>query len=69
MPLPVTVQLAWLTAFNDGRFDDIDPEDVSAQLDVLIQHTRHSELTLDSPREEWLDLIAGSFGPARKTQT
>jgi F-type H+-transporting ATPase subunit alpha len=70
MPLPVTVQLAWLTAFNDGRFDGIDPEDVSAQMDALVQRTRHSSLTLDSPREEWLDLIAGCLtSPARKTQT
>jgi F-type H+-transporting ATPase subunit alpha len=70
MPLPVTVQLAWLTAFNDGRFDGIDPEDVSAQMDALIQHTRHSGLTLDSPREEWLDLISSCLtSSARKTQT
>ncbi|RLA14192.1 MAG: F0F1 ATP synthase subunit alpha, partial [Gammaproteobacteria bacterium] len=57
MPLPATVQLAWLTAFNDGCFDEIDPEEVSSQLDALIQHTRNTNLTLDSPREEWSDLI------------
>jgi len=70
MPLPATVQLAWLTAFNDGCFDEIDPEEVSSQLDALIQHTRNTNLTLDSPREEWSDLITSCLTrPDRKTQT
>ncbi len=58
MPLPVTVQLAWLVAFNDGCFDGVDPEDVAKQFDILVQHTRHTGLTLDSPREKWSELIA-----------
>ncbi len=70
MPLPATVQLAWLTAFNDGCFDEVDPEEVSSQLDALIQHTRNTNLTLDSPREEWSDLIASCLTRLdRKTQT
>jgi F-type H+-transporting ATPase subunit alpha len=70
MPLPATVQLAWLTAFNDGCFDEVDPDEVSSQLDALIQHTRNTNLTLDSPREEWSDLITSCLTrPDRKTQT
>ncbi len=70
MPLPVTVQLAWLVAFNDGYFDDVDPDDVAKQFDTLVQHTQHTNLILDSPREEWSDLIANSLArPERKTQT
>jgi F-type H+-transporting ATPase subunit alpha len=70
MPLPVTVQLAWLVAFNDGCFDDVNPEDVAKQFDTLVQHTRRTGLTLDSPREEWSDLIANCLTCAeRKTQT
>ncbi|MFA9420382.1 MAG: F0F1 ATP synthase subunit alpha [Gammaproteobacteria bacterium] len=69
MPLPVTFQLAWLTAFNDGCFDEVDPEDVSKQLDSLIQHTQNTSLTLDSSREEWSNLIASCLScPERKTQ-
>jgi F-type H+-transporting ATPase subunit alpha len=70
IPLPVTIQLAWLTAFNDGCFDEEDPEDVSKQLDTLIQATRNTNLTLDSSRGEWSDLIASCLTcPERKTQT
>jgi F-type H+-transporting ATPase subunit alpha len=70
MPLQATVQLAWLTAFNDGCFDEVDPEGVSKRLDTLIQATRNTNLTLDSSRGEWSDLIASCLTcPARKTQT
>ncbi len=69
MPLPVTVQLAWLVAFNDGCFDDVDPEDVVKQFDTLVQHTQNTSLTLDSPREEWLALISNCLScPQRKTK-
>ena len=68
MPLPVTAQLAWLTAFNDGWFDELDPDGVSNQLDTLLQHARNTNLTLDSPREEWSALIASCLTrPDRKT--
>ena len=70
MPLPVTVQLAWLVAFNDGCFDGVDPEDIAKQFDTLVQHTRHTGLTLDSPREQWSDLISNCLScTERKTQT
>ncbi len=70
MPLPVTVQLAWLVAFNDGCFDDVDPEDVSRQFDTLVAHTQDTSLSLDSPREEWSALIANCLsGAKRKRQT
>jgi F-type H+-transporting ATPase subunit alpha len=57
MPLPVTVQLAWLIAFNDGCFDNIEPEAVAQQFHILLQHTQHTNLTLDSPRDQWSELI------------
>lgn len=58
MPLPVSVELAWLVAFNDGHFDGIDPDELDRQFEKLVQRTLHSELTLDSPREDWTQLIA-----------
>jgi len=57
-PLPVTVQLAWLVAFNDGYFDNIDPDDVEKQFDTLVQRVQHSSLSLDNPRKEWSNLIS-----------
>jgi len=59
MPIPITAQLAWLVAFNDGCFTMADAEEINRQLDKLIQAASHSELTLDSPRKQWSDFVAG----------
>ncbi len=67
-PLSVSVQLAWLIAFNDGYFDQVNLDDVTAEFDTLQQHAQRTSLTLDSPREEWLKLIANCLAlPASKT--
>lgn len=69
MPLPITVQLAWLIAFNDGCFDDVDPDDAGMKFNILLQHTQHTNLTLDSPRKDWSDLIRHCLTcPARKNK-
>jgi F-type H+-transporting ATPase subunit alpha len=65
-PLPVTVQLAWLVAFNDGHFDNVDPNDVNEQFDALVQRAQHSDLTLDSPREDWSKLISNCLSRFKK---
>ncbi len=58
-PLPVTFQLAWMTAFNDGLFEGTEPDavpDVLAQLEAAVRQTT---LDLESPREEWSLAVAG----------
>lgn len=60
-PLTATNQLAWLIAFNDGHFDDIDPEETTKLLNILLQHTLHTELELDSPRSQWSELVSNSL--------
>jgi len=57
-PLPIEFQLAWLVAFNDGRFDAIEPEDLPGRLKVLENRVTASGLTLDSPREQWATAVA-----------
>lgn len=64
MPLPVTVQLAWLIAFNNGCFDDIETEDAAELFSILLQRTQHTTLTLDSPREQWSEHITRSLACA-----
>ncbi|MDH3342824.1 MAG: F0F1 ATP synthase subunit alpha [Gammaproteobacteria bacterium] len=69
-PLAVTVQLVWLIAFNDGHFDNMEAEQAIAQFDILLQRTQHTKLILDSPREQWSELIARSLNStAREIQT
>jgi len=57
MLLPIAVQLAWLIAFNDGCFDETNVDDVAKQFETLLQQIRQTNLTLDSPREQWSELI------------
>ena len=57
-PLPATFQMAWLVAFNDGRFEDREPAAIPAALEVLRQQSQHSALTLDSAREAWSSAVA-----------
>jgi len=57
-PQAVLFQMAWLVAFNDGRLDDVEPEAVKARLDGLAAGMRDTELTLDSPRDEWSQTVA-----------
>lgn len=58
-PLPVTSQMAWLVAFNDGLFEDTDPEAVAPLLRAIEEPARRTGLSLDSPREEWSAAVAG----------
>ena len=57
-PLPATSQLAWLVAFNDGLFQDVDLDAITPLLEVLEKAARHSVPSLDSPREEWSAAVA-----------
>jgi F-type H+-transporting ATPase subunit alpha len=67
-PLPVTFQLAWLVAFNDGLLDSADPEDIPAILAALEEPVRQTLLGLDSPRKEWSTAVAGWINiPDRNT--
>jgi len=58
-PLPATAQLAWLIAFNDGCFDDVESDTLPALLAALEDSSRRTGLTFDSPREEWRAAVAG----------
>jgi F-type H+-transporting ATPase subunit alpha len=57
-PLPIEFQMAWLVAFNDGRFDTIETEDIPERLRTLETRVRAAGLTLDSPREQWATAVA-----------
>jgi F-type H+-transporting ATPase subunit alpha len=57
-PLSANALLAWLIAFNEGYFDGMETEQVAGMVDGLAQHSQNIALTLNSPREQWLELIA-----------
>jgi F-type H+-transporting ATPase subunit alpha len=61
-PLSIEFQMAWLVAYNDGRFDDTEPADIRAHLTTLEKQVNRSGLTLDNPREQWSEAVSGWLG-------
>jgi F-type H+-transporting ATPase subunit alpha len=56
-PLPETVQLAWLVAFNQGLFDETPLTEVAQRFSLLAEKTLESSLTLESSKDDWLQAI------------
>ncbi|MAR91790.1 MAG: F0F1 ATP synthase subunit alpha [Pseudomonadales bacterium] len=56
-PVDAGAQLAWLIAYNEQRLDDWPPKQIGAALGQLQSGADGSDLTLDSPREQWLKAI------------
>jgi F-type H+/Na+-transporting ATPase subunit alpha len=63
-PLPVTFQMAWLVAFNEGFFDGLAPEDIAARLERLESQMSESALALDDVREQWVKQVAAWLSQA-----
>ena len=57
-PMPVAFQMAWLVAFNEGLFEQTDPDEIHTSLEILEHAVRQTSLNLDSPREEWSTAVA-----------
>jgi len=62
-PLPAIFQIAWLIAFNNGLFDQVEPEAVLPMLGALGDEVGRSSLDLESPREMWSDAVANWLSP------
>ena len=41
-PLSSVFQLAWLTAFNEGLFNQAEPKDIAGYLELIDQGIRHT---------------------------
>jgi F-type H+-transporting ATPase subunit alpha len=57
-PLSCHFQLAWLTAFNDGFFNKIEPKEIAGYLAKIEQGIASTTLTLDSSHEQWRQAIS-----------
>jgi len=59
-PEPIQFQLAWMIAFNEGLFDATEPNQVGPllqQLSAQLESTA-TECDLDTPREQWRQLVS-----------
>ena len=57
-PLPETAQMAWLVAFNDGCFEDVELDDIPAMVETLMISSSNTLLALDAAREQWSETVA-----------
>jgi F-type H+-transporting ATPase subunit alpha len=53
VPVSPAFQLAWMMAYNTGRFDDPDAATIRQQLDVLAKGLERFPIDLSASREEW----------------
>ncbi|MEI6335952.1 MAG: F0F1 ATP synthase subunit alpha [Methylococcaceae bacterium] len=60
-PLSSLFQLAWLTAFNAGFFNNAELKDIPACLELINQGINTTDLTLDSPAEQWQQALGDWF--------
>lgn len=66
-PLSNIFQLAWLTAFNAGLFDNIELTQVNRHLEMLANEVAETTLTLDSNPEQWRQAVSGWLSAIRQT--
>ncbi|HGF1595692.1 F0F1 ATP synthase subunit alpha [Legionella waltersii] len=57
-PLPIEFQLAWLIAYNEGLFDEMNLETITPALKKIERAIKKDTLSLESPREEWLNAVS-----------
>ena len=57
-PKSVAFQMAWLVAFNEGLFEQADPDEMETLLERFEHAARQTSLNLDSPREQWVTAVA-----------
>jgi F-type H+-transporting ATPase subunit alpha len=60
-PMPIEFQMAWLIAFNDDLFDNIEIDAVPEIMNELADHIEDSSLTLDSERKHWQQVLQSVF--------
>lgn len=56
-PLSEQSHIAWLLAYSDGLLDNCEPEQVADVLQQLFTKLASYELTLDSPKQQWLKVL------------
>ena len=68
-PLSIEFNMAWLIAFNEGFFDQFQPEQIEEQLQQLNGAVADSPLTLEDERSQWVSAVRAWFPRTAGTQT
>ena len=65
-PLAIEFMLAWLLAFNEGFFNQTNPEEISKLLVRLENALQGLQLTLDSDRQQWVSVVSDCLSKGSK---
>ncbi len=67
-PLSIDFNMAWLIAFNEGLFDNLQPEQLNEALQQLNRSVADSPLTLDDERARWVNAVRAWLPASSDTQ-
>jgi len=56
-PLSIEFQMAWLVAYNEGLFDNIELDAVKPRLAALQEQVEHARVNIEEGREQWKNLV------------
>ncbi len=56
-PLNIEFQMAWLVAYNEGYFDNIDLAQVKPQLTLLQEKIAHAHISIEEGRDQWKSIV------------
>ena len=56
-PVSVEGQMAWLVAFNEGYFDEMEPLKAKEEMELLVRRAADLKISLSAPRERWKELL------------
>jgi F-type H+-transporting ATPase subunit alpha len=56
-PLPIEFQMAWLVAYNEGLFDNVELKQVKQHLALLQRQVERAGLSIEEGRDQWKSLV------------
>jgi F-type H+/Na+-transporting ATPase subunit alpha len=56
-PLSIEFQMAWLVAYNEGLFDNLELKQVKQRMALLQKQVERAGLGLEEGRDQWKSLV------------
>ena len=56
-PLPIEFQMAWMVAYNEGLFDNIELGQVKQRMVLLQRQVEHARVSIEEGRDQWKSLV------------
>jgi F-type H+-transporting ATPase subunit alpha len=63
-PLPIEFLMAWLVAYNEGLFDNVELKQVKQRLAQLQRQVERAGLSIEEGRDQWKSLVHAWLGEA-----